>query len=179
MIAVVSIFPFVVDALGIGDFLQQRSRIQSYDVNRFSAQADSFRLGLENPLGIGPGHYSGTRSFPETRHPVDSHNLFLKVFVERGWLGFVSFSAILFIAIKCGLDSIKFNPLRAQYSIALLATLAGILANSMFITSLHWRHMFVVIGLLFAGVHIDPALCHWPPTPKPRIFDLNDPVFRC
>ena len=149
-IGMIVAFPIVVDAIGVGDFLQSRSRIQAYDSVRFGAQFTAIELSMENPLGIGPGHYVGRNTFPNSHFHLDAHNLFLNVLVERGWLGFISFSAFIIFVVKVGFETIIRHPQRSKYSIALLASFTGLLANSMFITSLHWRHMFVIIGLIFA-----------------------------
>jgi hypothetical protein len=37
-------------------------------------------------------------------------------------------------------------------STALLAAWCGLLANSFFIDSLHWRHLWLLAGLIWAGV---------------------------
>jgi hypothetical protein len=43
-------------------------------------------------------------------------------------------------------------------SLGLLAVWAGTLANSVFIDSLHWRHLFVFAGLIWAGSLAAPAI---------------------
>jgi hypothetical protein len=41
-------------------------------------------------------------------------------------------------------------------SAALLAAWVGLLANSFFIDSIHWRHLWLVAGLIWAGQVVRP-----------------------
>jgi hypothetical protein len=42
-------------------------------------------------------------------------------------------------------------------STALLAAWCGLLANSVFIDTLHWRHLWLLAGLIWAGVRAPAA----------------------
>jgi O-antigen ligase len=143
-------FPVMVEVFGVGETLQMRMQIQHYDSERFAAQELAYNVSLENPLGIGPGHFTGRHHFPQSDFLVDPHNIYLKILVERGWLGFASFFGIIGYCFFVGLHAIKRNPMRAQYSIALLSALTGIMVNGLFISAIHWRHLYIVIGLILA-----------------------------
>jgi mannose/fructose/N-acetylgalactosamine-specific phosphotransferase system component IIC len=42
-------------------------------------------------------------------------------------------------------------------SIALLAVWCGLLANSFFVDTLHWRHLWILAGLIWAGSMLPAA----------------------
>lgn len=142
--------PYFIEAAGIGDILQRRLQIQDYDTHRFENQFAALQVSLERPFGVGPGHYVGRTHFPESEFPLDTHSIYLKVLVERGWLGFVSFFSLITYCFVMGLRSMRLNPDRAHFNIALLSALTGLLANGFFISALHWRHLFIIMGLIFA-----------------------------
>ena len=144
------VFPIVIEFLGVEEMLAKRSRIQHYDTNRFAAQETAFRTSIEHPFGIGPGHATGRDHFPQSEYPVDPHSIYLKILVERGWLGFISFFSIIGFCFLSGFRALKNNPARAQYSIALLAAMTGIMVNTLVISAIHWRHLYIVLGLLMA-----------------------------
>ena len=63
-----------------------RLSLQSYDTDRFGTQLYAFRVALDTPLGIGPGQW-----FRSHYHHA-THNLYIRVLVENGWLGALSFA---------------------------------------------------------------------------------------
>ena len=143
-------FPILVEYLGIAEILEIRTRVQGYDAERFAAQDLAITEAVKRPLGVGPGHYIGRHHFPESDFALDAHNVYLKVLIERGWLGFLTFMGFIACAGLMAMKAIKEFPARSRYTIALLAALVGLLANSYFISSLHWRHFYVLLGLILA-----------------------------
>jgi O-antigen ligase len=137
---------------GQATFVQERAQKQSYDTDRFGAQ----RLGIEvaetKPLGIGPGQF-------EVVSPVSAHSTYIRAGAEQGFAGFllviVLFGGTLLVAINnviWGKDTAGIG------SIGLLAIWCGTLANSVFIDTLHWRHLFVFAGLIWSGSLAAPAI---------------------
>ena len=45
-------------------------------------------------------------------------------------------------------------------SAAMLGSLLGLLANSPFVDTLHWRHMWIVMALIWAGSRLDQGTAH-------------------
>lgn len=127
-------------------FFQRRLGLQSYDTERFSAHSEAIGVALDNPLGIGPGRFVGQTKLPGSEFALATHNVFLKVWAENGWLGIASFLG-LFGVVLWGLGRLILRPTgRLPIHIALVACLVGMLVNGWFIDTLHWRHMFVVLG---------------------------------
>jgi hypothetical protein len=129
-----------IDLLGanLRDFILTRLRLQHYDLERFEAQrkfvdilssADAF-------FGIGPGNY-------ELYSRIATHSLYARYIGERGLFGvslFVLFWALVLREV--------FNPRDKNL---ILPVLLGQLVNSVFIDSLHWRHLWLLITLAFLG----------------------------
>ncbi len=130
---------------GSGSFLQERAGLQSYDSSRFGAQAAGISLGEHHLLGVGPGQV-------DVILPLSTHNTYVRAFAEQGPLGL-----LLLLALVLGtLGFAARNALRGRdtYGIgsaALLAAWCGLLVNSAVIDTLHWRHLWLVAALIWAG----------------------------
>jgi hypothetical protein len=128
-----------------GLFKERASLDQSYDVGhtgRFGRHVLGFLLSLDHPLGIGPLQFH--KIFPE-----DPHNAYLNAFVSGGWLsGF----AYLVLAVTTLIMGLRFvfvtTPWRPIY-LAVYAAYVGLAAESVIIDTDHWRHYFLVLGLLW------------------------------
>lgn len=115
--------------------------LQYYDVYRFSAQRQALEMSLVNPWGIGPG-----QTFPALDY--DTHNTYLRTALENGWLGFFSFTGFLLISLLNALRlSIRQGSRYRLIYISTSAILLGIVANSFFIDTLHWRHFWIILAL--------------------------------
>jgi O-antigen ligase len=132
-------------ASGSAGFLGSRSHEQHYDLQRFAAQRAGIRIVQDYPLGIGPG---------QSEHDIGyaPHSTYVRVLAEQGFLGLFVFLALalgtLGLATRnvfLGRDTFGIS------SVPLLAGLCGLLANSAFVDTLHWRHTWLVFGLIWAG----------------------------
>ena len=123
----------------------RKSSCQSYDVQaggRFSTQAAALVTVGENPLGIGPNR---TKPYLD-RNP---HNVYIKVFAENGWMGGLAFAAFIVLTAWRGFFfAITPGPLQRDFAVVYASTL-GIIAESVIIDTLHWRHYFVLLGMLW------------------------------
>ena len=133
------------NATGSTEFLQQRSQLQRYDTGRFGAQREGIELAQKHPVGIGPGQF-------ELVSPVSTHSTYIRVLAEHGFMGFITFTALAVITLMLAIR----NAIRGWHtygigSAALLAAWIGLLANSFVIDSIHWRHLWVLAGLIWAG----------------------------
>jgi O-antigen ligase len=127
------------------EFLEERARLQTYDSERFAAQRQGIAFGEENLLGIGPGQF-------EVRAPVVSHNLYVRALSEQGFLGLFAALAIILATLVMALRSAVLG--RDTYGIgsaALLGAWVGIAIESFVIDSNHWRHLWLVAALIWAG----------------------------
>lgn len=138
--------PFLLGALGLDDFFAQRAQLQYYDTDRFSNWVTAYTISMREPLGIGPGHFVRRADFPQSEFDLDPHNIFLKVMVENGWLGFVTFFGAIG-AVMIGLwRSFAVNDPRRVLRFMVFAILTGQIVNGLVVDLLHWRHFFVVLG---------------------------------
>lgn len=131
----------------IGDRFQQRAVLaQEYDVasgGRFSAQASALAEIAQDPVGVGPG-----RSALE--FGLEPHNLYLHVFVEGGWLA--GLSLLLFLGttiLLLGSSLRRPSPWRTDAAVV-FACLCGVLFQSLFIDSTHWRHLWLLLAMAWA-----------------------------
>jgi O-antigen ligase len=126
-------------------FLEQRAHLQSYDTSRFAAQERGLHVGLEHPFGLGPGQF-------EVISPVASHSLYIRALSEQGVLGLMTIIALVVGTLAFAVVSVLRG--RDTYGIgaaALLAAWCGLVANSFFVDTLHWRHLWLVAALIWAG----------------------------
>jgi O-antigen ligase len=126
-------------------FLQERAQFQAYDNQRFGAQAGGIKLAEHNPIGIGPGQF-------ELVEPISAHSTYVRALAEEGVLGFVVLVALLYGTLLMALrNAVIGRNTQGIASAALLAAWCGILANSVFVDTLHWRHLWLVAGLIWAA----------------------------
>lgn len=135
----------ILSASGSVHFLEQRAHAQSYDTQRFAAQSYGWKLGWTHPLGVGPGQF-------ELYSPVASHSTFVRVFAEQGPLGLLLWVGLLLATLVLALRNAGLG--RDTYGIgsaALLGAWCGLIFNSTVVDTLHWRHLWVVMALIWAG----------------------------
>lgn len=132
-------------ATGSVGFLQERAQVQSYDTVRFSAQRTGVQLAEEHVLGVGPGQF-------EHIQPVSTHSLYVRVLAEQGILGLTTLVALLAgTLVLAGANVAAGRDTYGVGSAVLLAAWCGILANSAFVDTLHWRHLWLVAALIWAA----------------------------
>jgi O-antigen ligase len=130
---------------GSSGFLAERARPQSYDAERFGAQAVGLNAAEQYPLGAGPGQF-------EQIAPISAHSTYVRVLAEQGLAGLFTLAALLIFTLGAALRNALLG--RDTYGIgsaALLGAWCGILANSFFVDTLHWRHLWLVAALIWAG----------------------------
>ncbi|WP_448522515.1 O-antigen ligase family protein [Pseudothermotoga sp.] len=120
--------------VSLKDFLLARLALKSYDVERFEAQGKFVDiLSSANAFfGIGPGNY-------ELYSRMATHSLYARYIGERGLFGFSLFAVFWVIVLK--------KLLKSRSRGFLIPVLFGQLVNSLFIDSLHWRHLWLLIVL--------------------------------
>ena len=135
----------VVAATSSADFLTQRAAFQDYDAQRFGTQVSGLELAAEHPLGIGPGQF-------EQVSDLSAHSTYVRAVAEEGVLGALVIFVLLLLTlgfaarnVTLGVDTYGIG------SAALLAAWCGLLANSSFVDTLHWRHLWLVAALIWAG----------------------------
>lgn len=134
-----------VSVTGSLDFLQERAQRQGYDTERFEAQRRGIEFGEEHLLGIGPGQF-------EVLAPVVSHNTYVRTLGEQGVLGLFAFLSLIFATLVIGGRNATLG--RDTFGIGaapLLGAWVGLAVESFFIDTLHWRNLWLVAGLIWAG----------------------------
>jgi O-Antigen ligase len=127
------------------DFLQERAQVQTYDDQRFGAQSGGIELAERHPIGIGPGQF-------ELVAPISAHSTYVRALAEQGILGFLALIALLYGTLLMAVrNAARGWDTYGIGSAALLAAWCGILANSVFVDTLHWRHLWLVAGLIWAA----------------------------
>lgn len=135
----------LVFALDLGDFLQYRANaVQSYDSERFTAQGMGMQLGLTNLFGIGPGMMDRNGLFAP-------HSLYIRTFAEHG---FLALAALLYLLYRLVMPVWKAQRQTAAkiYGLSpsmVIAVAIGLYLNSFLIDTIHWRHFWFTLGLLW------------------------------
>jgi O-antigen ligase len=147
LVVLVSALATLATIVGTGSlgFLNERAHLQSYDTSRFAAQSHGLSAGLEHPFGVGPGQF-------DVISPVSSHSLYVRSLSEQGVLGLLAIIAVVVGTLAFA----SVNVLRGKdtYGIsaaALLAAWCGLVVNSFFVDTLHWRHLWLLAALIWAG----------------------------
>ena len=135
----------VVAATSSASFLTERAGLQDYDVQRFGTQASGLEIAATHPLGIGPGQF-------EAVSELSAHSTYVRALAEEGVVGALLIFTLLLLTlgfaarnVVLGVDTYGIG------SAALLAAWCGLLVNSSFVDTLHWRHLWLVAALIWAG----------------------------
>jgi hypothetical protein len=148
-------------------FKQRMSLDQEYDVGqtgRFGRHALGALLALDMPFGIGPLQFS--KIFPE-----DPHNSYLNAFMSGGWLSGVTYPALTLITLAFGLRYLLVATPWQPAMIAVYAAYAGMMIESLIIDTDHWRHVFLLLGVLWgliAATRTSVMRRRFARTPQPR-----------
>ena len=141
-------------ATGSLTFLQERSKLQAYDNDRFANQASGLSHATAHVLGYGPGQAEHILAF-------STHSLPIRLLVEQGILGAVLFTIVLAGTVAAGIGwAARDGELHGIGSAAMLGSLLGLLANCPFVDTLHWRHLWIVMARIWAGSRLDQGTAH-------------------
>jgi hypothetical protein len=154
---------FVVSALAVGTmaafiavllaipaihqmFVERAHLIQSYDVGqggRFRLQELALSALLSAPNGLGPFGFAST-------HVNQQHNVYLQAFLVYGWIGGVAYILLLLTTFWVALRSVFVTTPWQPYIVTALAAFTGEVAEGFIIDSDHWRHFFLLLGIIWA-----------------------------
>ena len=138
----------------VADLFAERAKlVQDYDGERhgrFDRYWIGFALAAERPLGIGALEFG--KDLGE-----DPHNTILKSLLAYGWLGFAAYVSLIGATLYRAF-AIMFKPRPwAGMMQCLYVVLVGHLVIGMVIDTDHWRHYYMVIGLIWGIIAIDMA----------------------
>jgi hypothetical protein len=145
-LALAALLTVILSVPQVSELFQERASFtQEYDTGRFgrfSRHILGAEIALDHPWGIGPLQFS--KYFPE-----DPHNSFLDSFMAGGWLSGTAYLGLILVTLIVGLQHVFMRtPWRTAY-IALYATFAAETGESYIIDVQHWRHYFMIIGVLW------------------------------
>ncbi|HTO28334.1 MAG TPA: O-antigen ligase family protein [Devosia sp.] len=139
----------------VASLFEQRAAGQNYDsgeTGRFGRQGYAFELALDNPLGIGPHEFRNLRIIEEP------HNVYVTVLHVYGWGGGAIYYLLVILTLWRGVAALtRPSPYRLMM-IPLVATFAMLVGESAIIDSDHWRHYYLLIGLIWGiatAIHND------------------------
>lgn len=113
--------------------------LQSYDADRFYYQRQGIILGSTHLFGIGPGQF-------ELLFNYATHNLFVRIIAENGWLAFLMFVMVI-LYILSRLFHFRKKEVWNLPVYLFLAVFIGVIVNSFFLDTLHWRYLWFILGL--------------------------------
>jgi len=131
--------------------LQVRMKVvQYYDTGeggRMTRQMEVLNEIMVTPIGIGPGQSEKEMYFDQA-----PHNVYLHVLIESGWIGGFSFFAFIIFTLYKGGRYFRIAGDVDGIDIAAYACVIGIMVQSIFIDSTHWRHLFLLIAMIWGPV---------------------------
>jgi len=152
LLGAILITTFIVALLSLDQvynlFEERASLMQNYDAGhtgRFGRHILGAMMILDYPFGIGPLQFSKYLS-------EDPHNSFLLSFTAGGWLGGASFLALVLVTLWIGLRHVFIRAPWQATLIAVYAVFVGEVGESYFIDVQHWRHYYLIIGVVWGLV---------------------------
>ena len=141
-------------------FIERAQIVQDYDagrLGRFGRHAIGFNLMVEKPLGIGALEFG--KMFGQ-----DEHDIWLKSLTTYGWLGFAAYLTLTLWTLVAAFPLLfRTGPLQPVIQVAYTVYLGHILLGTV-IDIDHWRHVFLLIGMLWGAIAADRRL-RPPPNP--------------
>ncbi|ARQ01576.1 O-antigen ligase family protein [Pseudorhodoplanes sinuspersici] len=129
-------------------FKERAQAVQSYDVGsggRFTMQILALTEVLNYPFGMGPFAFSEA-------YGIQQHNVYLQAFLVYGWIGGLAYIALIVLTLIAGLGAaLKRTPWQ-PYLIAVYATFVGEVGEGIVIDTDHWRHFFLLLGVIWGLV---------------------------
>lgn len=133
-------------------FLLSRINFQTYDRDRFETQIKGIAMAFINIFGYGPGQFE-YYVLRYTGSVFSAHNLYIRLAMENGIIGFLLFLGCLtFIIYELTRHHLQERTYIVITPASLVAILIGILINSIVIDTIHWRHLWFFIGLSMASI---------------------------
>ena len=127
---------------------------QEYDqgvTGRFGNQLRAIPMLLDAPNGFGP------LQFRWLFNQADPHNVYINAFASYGWLGGLSWVALMVATCYVGWR-VVFRPGPTQlHAIAIWSVLFVTILQGFQIDSDHWRHLYLMLGLIWGLAALGPG----------------------
>lgn len=128
------------------NFLASRLSFQSYDTGRFEHIFKSLGDMFDKPWGIGANQARLVYGF-------EPHNTFVVLGLQNGVFAAIGFTVLYFAAgYRCLKKVIEQRDGWMKYAFV-LAIMVGLFVLMNVVGSLHWRHLYVVLGLAFGSYY--------------------------
>jgi hypothetical protein len=136
----------------VSELFTQRAKLaQDYDtarVGRFARYTIGLMMAIEHPLGIGPLQFGKLVG-------ADTHNIWLKAVLDYSWLGFAAWFSMVAWTLAAGFRILfRDRPWQPFLLISYVVFLGHVALGSIIDTD-HWRHFFILIGLVWAGIALE------------------------
>jgi hypothetical protein len=126
-------------------FFERANAVNSYDIGdngRFALQEFALGTVLQYFNGLGPYEFARI-------HGLQQHNVYLQSFLVYGWIGGISYLLMLAATLIVGFrNAIATTPWQA-YAITAVAAFVGEVVEGMVIDTDHWRHFFLLLGMIW------------------------------
>ncbi|KAA0944218.1 O-antigen ligase family protein [Sporosarcina sp. ANT_H38] len=137
----IPIIAYFIQSPMVEDILLSRFSLQKYDIERFDTQQEALLSGLHNPFGIGAGQ-------SENAFQIAPHSLYARIFAENGIAGLISIVTFLIVSIYKSYQNYKTAMNTSGiFHLVVLTSLIGLVFNSFFVDTLHWRHLWLILAL--------------------------------
>lgn len=132
-------------------FSERAQLVQEYDgarLGRFARHILGFEMAMEHPLGIGPLVFGPI-------YGEDTHNIWLKALLDYSWLGFLSYITFVVLTLALGLKILFRDRPWQSYLMAAYAVFVGHVAIGNVIDTDHWRHFYLISGLIWGCIALE------------------------
>lgn len=130
-------------------FSERASLTQNYDTDpehgRFESQERAFRMVLEKPLGLGPAQWAMIND-------LDTHNVYLHVLVAGGFLSGFAFVGFVLLSLVRGWQAVFRGEPETGMVVVIFSALVGHFAEAVIIDINNWRHLYLLLGVLWGAV---------------------------
>lgn len=132
-------------------FSTRAQLVQDYDgarLGRFARYGIGFQMAMEHPFGIGPLVFG--QIFGE-----DTHDIWLKLLMDYGWLGFASYLIMTVLTIAGGFRILFRDRPWQPYLLCAYVTYLGHMGLGTVIDTDHWRHFYLLLGLIWGAMALE------------------------
>lgn len=150
---------------GTGDLVAERVRFdQSYDteyLGRFDRWSDGVLLALSHPFGQGALQFRND-------YPEEIHNVYLNTILSYGWLGGGAYIVMVAMTLRKSLRLLQRRDALREACIPVAAAFIATAIIGLVIDSDHWRHFFLLVGLVWGLDRAPPVARIGGGVPAPR-----------
>ena len=152
VVMAVGLLAFLLSLGAVQEMFEIRANlVQSYDAGaggRFAGQSAGLAIVVEEPNGLGPRQFS-KEMFRTTFFAADPHNVYIAALLAYGWLGGAAYIMVVLSTLYYGCIYLFRRSPWQPFMIAVYATFLGLALEGMIIDTDHWRHFYLVVGVLW------------------------------